>query len=305
MNKIIACLTVFLALLLSRSGFAETVPFTLLTHDDNVGRLPQPTQVPGVSGDHLLRTADDPNVTTTWNPNGCFSFNFMNRWGVSPPDYPEGYAEAIHSMEGTIELDISLSGGGTVAISSLYLHGQVNPTSSAYQYLVELGDPATDGNHGPVDGQPNSGLYQASAAQNWAFEASFDWYYDTPYAGAINMTFNDFLWDGFIIPVSELTPAGMAATALDDPLGYFGGTSDDFESWLQAQVGLRLPEEAVYLLFAQGEAHPVWTNTPGMSTSGIVGETSIAWAVPEPVTAALFAAGLCPLVLRRRGKKPR
>ena len=48
MKKIGQCLTVFLALLLSRSGFAETVSFTLLTHGDNVKLLPQPTQVPGV-----------------------------------------------------------------------------------------------------------------------------------------------------------------------------------------------------------------------------------------------------------------
>ena len=303
MNKIRACLTVFLVLVLTESGFAETVSFTLLTHGDNVGRLAQPTGVPGDSGDHLLRTGDDPNVTTTWNPNGCFSFNFMNRWGVSPPDYPEGYAEAIHSMEGTIELDMSLAGGGTVAICSLYLHGQANPTSSAYQYLVESGDEAADESY-KIDGIGNSGSYQASVAQNWAFEASFDWYYDTPWAGpgTIDMTFNNFVWDGFIIPVSELTDAGMAAAALDDPLGYFDG---NFESWLLDEVATRLPQEAVYLLFAQGQANPVWTNTPGMTTNGIVGETIIAYAVPEPVAVALFAAGLCPLALRRRGKKPR
>ena len=42
MNKIRACLTVFLVLVLSGSTFSDVVSFTLLTHDDNVEWLPQP-----------------------------------------------------------------------------------------------------------------------------------------------------------------------------------------------------------------------------------------------------------------------
>lgn len=304
MSKVCVFVTVVLAL--SAGVLAETVTFTLLTHGDNVTLLPQPTGEPGVSGDHLLRTSDDITYPS-YNPDGCFSFNFMNPVGEQLPDYPPGYAEGIHSMTtGSLVLDVDLAAGGAVGIEELAFNGYVATGKPiAHQWLVRPGDPAADGNHGPVDGQPNSGSYQASAAQNWAFAATFDWYYDTPFgeSGSIDMTFNDYQWTGFIIPVSQLTAAGMAATALDDPLGYFDG---DFESWLRDEVAPRLPEDAVYLLFAQGEAHPVWTHPMmGMTTDGVLGETIMGYAVPGPVTVSLFAAGLCPLVLRRRGKKPR
>jgi len=311
-QKTCAYVTIFLLCVLSSRAFAEAVTFTLLRHSDNTGLLPQCKGIEGFSGDHLLRTADD-LITATWNPNGCFSFNFMNSVGVSPPDYPAGYAGGIHSMEGTIGLDIDLSAGGSVTIGSLSLDGQAKYVSSgdklAYQYLVKPGDTATNGNYGPVDGIGNSGSYDASAALNWAFTANIDWYYDTPCPGpgVIDMTFNDYRWDGFIIPVSELTASGMAAAALDDPLGFFAGKSENFEDWLLDEVGLlRLPAEAKYLLFAQGEAKPVWNN-PEMagwdSKNGILGETILAYAVPEPATTLLFAAGLCGLAMRRPGSR--
>ncbi len=124
----------------------------------------------------------------------------------------------------------------------------------------------------------------ASADANWALQVIFDWYYDTPFAqmGTIDITFDNYQWSGFTIPVSELTTAGMGATILDDPLGYFGGSSADFESWLLSEVAPRLPEEATYLLFVQGEAHPAWRNpSMGVQLEGIVGETIIAYAVPQ------------------------
>jgi len=274
---------------------AAAVEFELLTHTDCTTLLPQPKAQVGVSGDHLLHTSDD--ITgSTFNPNGCFSFNFMNPVGEMLPDYPPGYAEGIHSMIGTIELNIDLPTGGSVDINALTFDGYVDPGKpTARQRLVQPGDPAADGSHGPVDGQPNSGTYTASAASNWAFAANFDWYYDTPFAGAggIDMTFDEYQWNGFIIPVDQLTVAGMANTALDDPLGYFGGMSEDFESWLLNQVAGRLPQDALYLMFAQGEAHPDWTNPMmGMTTDGIVAETVLGYAVPEPTTMVLFTVGL-------------
>jgi hypothetical protein len=260
---------------------AGAMEFELLMHTDNVQLLPQPQGDLGVSGDHLLQTADD--ITgSTFNPDGCFSFNFMNPVGISPPDYPPGYVEGIHSMSGTLVLDIDLLNGGALSIDSLTFNGYVasgKPTS--HQRLVQVGDTATSYN---TDGMPNGGTYIASADANWAFQVSFDWYYDTPFAGpgTIDMTFDNYQWSGFIIPVNELTIDGMNATTLDDPLGYFGGTSVDFESWLLSEVTPRLPEEATYLLFIQGEAHPGWTNPQiGMTTDGIVGETIIGCAVPQ------------------------
>jgi len=277
-------LTILLVLALPAYTPAASIEFELLMHMDNMHLLPQPKGLVGVSGDHLLRTADD-IIGSTFNPDGCFSFNFMNPVGISEPDYPPGYAEGIHSMTGSVTLEMNLYTGGTVELTLLAFEGYVAQGKPiAQQWLVQVGDPATDGDHGPVDGTPNSGVYAASAAANWAFGVSFDWYYDTPFAGSdgIDMTFDNYQWSGFIIPVSELTTAGMAMTTLNDPLGYFAGTSADFESWLLNEVTPRLPEDAAYLLFVQGEAHPDWTNPEmGMTTDGIVGETIIGYAVQQ------------------------
>ncbi len=301
-------LFVFVTLLLTLSGalLAETVTFTLVTHGDNIGLLPQKKGIPGQSGDHLLRTSDDTSAST-WNPKGCFSFNFMNPYGIWPPDYPDGYVEGIHSMEGTIGIDMNLWGGGSVDISSLYLHGQAKPTPSgdnAHQYLVKPGHNVVIGSYGPIDGIGNSGSYAASDQSNWTFTANVDWYYDTPCAGSgsVDMTFDDFQWDGFIIPVSELNPTGMDAVALIDPLGFFNGTSEEFESWLLNEVADRLPLAAQHLLFVQGEAKPGWNN-PAMGgwdpDHGVLGETIIAYAVPEPTTIMFLLTGLCALAAKR------
>lgn len=258
---------------------AASVEFELLKHSSNTGLLPQPKGLVGVSGDHLVQTADD--ITGgTFNPSGCFSFNFMNQAGISEPDYPPGYAEGIHSMTGTLTLGLELQAGGVVDIESIAFDGYVAPSKFSSQWL---------------NGGPFTGTYSASAASNWAFEVSINWNYDTPFAGAgaADITFEDYLWSGFIIPVSELTTAGLAATILDDPLGYFGGTSTDFEDWLLNEVAPTLPQEAAYLLFAQAEDHPDWVNPMmGMTTEGVVGETIVAYSIPEPTTMILLAAGL-------------
>ncbi len=283
---------------------AEPIAFTLLTHPDNGGMSPQPAGITGQAGDFLPCTADDVS-TATLNPDGCFSFNFMNPVGVSPPDYPDGYAESSHSMTGSFGLEVDLAAGGAFTMTGLAFDGHRSSTKSSYQYLVEPGDPAADGAHGPVDGGPNSGTYAASAAGGWALSATFDWYFDVPCEGHpnIDITFDDFVWDGFLIPVTDLTQAGMDAVTLDDPLGYFPGTSADFEAWLLAEVAPRLPADAEYLLFAQGQANPDWNNLNmgGWDpANGILTETILATAVPEPATVALVAAGLAGVCLRRR-----
>ena len=286
---------------------AATVEFNLVTHTENRTLLPQPKATPTVAGDHLLRTGDD-ITDPSYNPGGCFSFNFTNPVGESQPDYPPGYAEGIHSMTGCIVLDIDLAAGGSLSIDELAFDGFITSTKSAYQWLVRPGDPATNGDHGDANGGPNDGTYAPGAQSNWALAATFDWYYDTPFQQhpSIDMTFNDYQWNGFIIPVEELTPAGMAATVLDDPLGYYGGTSEDFESWLLAEVAPRLGADARYVMFAQGEAHPDWTHPMmGMTTEGIVGQTVIAYAVPEPGTMLFFAAGFCGLAVTRRARAAR
>jgi len=259
---------------------ADPVEFELLTHGNNIGLLPQPAGQAGLSGDHLLQTADDISAGS-FNPDGCFSFNFMNPVGISEPDYPPGYAEGIHSMKGSLTLDTNLQAGGALEITSLAFDGYVAPSKSSAQWL---------------DGASGSGTYAASAASNWALQANFNWCYDSPFAGSgtTDMTFDNYLWNGFIIPVGELTMASMDVVNLDDCLGYFPGTSGDFESWLLSEVAPQLPQNAGYLLFAQGQAHPDWTHPMmGMTTDGIVGETIIAYAVPEPATICFLTVGIC------------
>jgi hypothetical protein len=273
-------IVILLMLLPAADVLAGSVEFELIVHPNNVHLLPQPKALPGVSGDHLLQTTDD--ITgSTFNPDGCLSFNFMNPVGISEPCYPPGYAEGIHSMTDSIVLDVDLQNGGPLGIESLAFDGFVAPSKFSSQYLVQLGDPATAYS---TDGMPNGGTYIASAVANWALQASFDWYYDTPFGGSgtIDITFDNYQWDGFIIPVGKLTTAGMDATTLDDPLGYFGGTSEDFESWLLNEVAPQLPLEATYLLFAQGQANLSWCDpSMGMQPEGIVAETIIGYALPQ------------------------
>jgi len=272
--------------------YARTVEFTLLTHTDAAGKLPQPKGIVGTSGDHLLFTADDISGST-FNPQGCLSFNFMNPVGVWPPDYPAGYAEGIHSMQGSLTLDID---GATVSVEQLELSGYVAPNKTTLQRLVRPGDAAADGRHGSTDGLGNQGAWLAS--EDWSVSLQVDWYYDTPFAGhpGIDMTFDDYALSGYMIPVDQLSDAGLAEVNLDDPLGYFGGGSEAFETWLLQEIAPRLPADAKALLILQGEDHPVWTNpSMGMTTDGIVATTIIAYStqvVPEPATATLLAASL-------------
>ena len=286
MKKKSSILAIVLATLLGLQGYAlaRSVEFQLFTPAHNAGKLPQEPQT---TGDYLPQTGDDYELTGS-NPSACFSFNFMNPTAVSG-----GYATGIHSMTGSVTLDIDLQAGGTLDVSSLAFDGYISSTQSSIQRIVQPSDSAAGGSYGPTDGLGNSGTYNASAGSNWAFQANFDWYYDLHAGGmgGIDMTFDDYQWNGFIIPVSELTATGMAATILDDSLGYF---NDNLEQWLLNKVAPQLPVETAYLLFAQGQANPAWTGQQvGMTTSGLVGETVIGYAVPEPATMMLLAAGLC------------
>jgi len=306
LRTLTGCLALALVMSTAPHALAELVAFTLLTHPDFSGKLPQQAGVENVTGDHLIGTADDwPSASL--NPDGCFSFNFMVPAGFDPGEgYPDGYAEGIHSMTGSFVLDVDLAAGGAFSMTDLAFDGCRSATKSSYQCLVKPGDEATGADYGAVaNGGPNSGAYAASAEGDWAFTATFDWYFDLPCQGKgnIDMVFNDFVWTGFIVPVGALNEAGMAAVELDDPLGYFGGTSADFEAWLLAEVAPRLPADAEYLLFAQNQAKPDWNNSNmgGWDPNeGILTETIVATAIPEPATLALAAAGLAGIALRRR-----
>lgn len=282
------------------SASAGLVEFTLLTHADNAHYIAQPTDS---TGDHLIQTGDDCHASSLYS-DGSFSFNFMDKDAAGG-----GSANGVHPLTGTLEMDVDLASGGAVTIESLQFDGKAY-AQATNQHLVKPGDPATGPNYGNcVDGSPNNGSYEASAASNWQFSATIDWYYDVPYKGlGIDMIFDDYPWTGFLIPVGELTTEGMADTILDDPLGFYSGTSEDFEDWLLEQVKHhRLPGDAEYLLFAQGEGVVTWCQTPSFeSGTGIARETIIGYTtVPEPATLLLVAVGLgVAAVARRRAGRP-
>ncbi len=306
---------VIVAVLTAGGAAAAPVSFTLLGHPDNVTVLPQQRGHTGVSGDHLVQTGDD-ITDPAYNPNGCFTFGFMNPIGEWEPDYPAGYAEGIHSMQGALELDIDLAAGGAFSVTSLSFGGVAYPGKSgpsSFEYLVIPGDPATADPKYQVDGVGNSGTFGASDALDWHLEAQLDLYRDQPFGGSggIDMTFDDWGWTGFLVPADLLTAEGLALVTLDDALGYFGGTSEDFEAWLIEQVAPRLPDDATWLLFVQAEGQPDWNN-PGMKgwdpQEGIVGETIVAYSttgyqpdlIPEPATLTLVLCGAAVAWARRR-----
>jgi hypothetical protein len=293
--RLIVCVTMGVGLLCPAAG-AAGVHFSLLTHSDNAHWLAQKADSTGVYGDYLVQTTDDFYASTLY-PDGSFSFNFMDRDGTGG-----GCATGVHPLTGTLEIDADLAAGGNLTLESLHFDGRAY-ASATDQYLVKPGDPATGTAYGNcVDGGSNSGSWAASAASNWDFSLTFDWYYDTPYEGTgIDMIFDDYAWEGFLIPVGELTAAGMAATVLEDPLGYYGG---DFEAWLLDEVAPRLPGDAKYLLFVQGEAVVTWSQTTSFETgTGILGETILAYTTaPEPATVAMLLAGAIYCIAARRAR---
>jgi len=69
----------------------------------------------------------------------------MNPVGVQDPCYPPGYVEGIHSMTGSVTLTIDCN---TVEVTSLAFSGDILSWATAYQWLVQPGDPATGYNTG-------------------------------------------------------------------------------------------------------------------------------------------------------------
>ncbi len=276
-----------------------TVDFDLLTWDDDdaTEELPSAVDVrPGLpSGcDWLIFTHDDVEENPGWNPLGAVSHNFPDVMGTNGSGYT-----MCPSLSGnpaiTMEFSCAAPGSWSIEITDQLYIGQASPIARMNQLLVTLGSPATTNGMYQVDGLPNSGTWSASASSDWSISYEIDFYLAAgvddpdplnPDPTDIDSTYDNGLQQGYLIPVTELTSNGMAAVELDDPTGFFGGTSADFESYVLTEIAPRLPEEATYLLFAQRKKiHPVYAEA-GMpiTTDSGVGNTTIAYttqAIPR------------------------
>ncbi|MCK4343600.1 MAG: hypothetical protein KAY37_17950 [Phycisphaerae bacterium] len=263
-----------------------TLEFTLLTWDDSQATPQLPSAVgwkPAQSAqpcDWLLFTPDDYLYASGWNPLGAISHNFAD-----PPGDGGSVFTMAPSLSGVAALRMELSCAGPdswdVQIIHQYYTGQPNSWMHMNQILVSEGDPATLDPIYNVDGLPNAGSWERGAANNWSISYVIDFYLATDVDGDpddIDATFDNGPQVGYLIPVTELTEAGMAAVELDDPAGFFGG---DFEQYLLDEIAPRLPAGATCLLVTQMEKiHPIWTdNDSPITTASLIGNTTIAYAI--------------------------
>lgn len=297
--------------LMAGVAFGDSIDFQLLTWNDaqSTDQLPsavglKPSAPMPAQGDWLMFTGDDEQLGAAFNPLGALSHSFADPGGVGGPGF-----NMAPSLTGMMTLDFASSGGtmwDTLATSMQYT-GQANGFAQMNQLLVT---PGSDGANDPiynVDGLPNAGSWDASTAGNWAFSQALDFYLATNIDGDgsifdIDATFNDALQSGYIIPVSELTSAGMAAVALDDPEGWFSG---DFEQYLLDEIATRLPSDATYLLITQmAKSNPVYAEAGlPITLDSLVGNTTFAFTtqiIPAPSAVALFGLSAALVGVRRR-----
>jgi len=192
-----------------------------------------------------------------------------------------GYSLAP-SLTGGLTLNLEAAGGSnwTASGTALAYTGQANAVQAMNQFLVTLGSPATTNSVFNVDGAGNSGQWTASAAYHWAIQYMLDFYLATnadgdPGPADLDATFNDKVQTALLISVSQLTTNGLAAVALDDPLGFHVG---DFEEYLLKQIAPRLPSNTTYLLIPQmGKAQPGYAEPRlPITANSLIGNTTIA-----------------------------
>lgn len=273
--------------------------FTLLTHPDFVGH--KPSAALPTTGDWLIGTSDDQGQQP--NPAGALSHNFADLGATGGAGF-----NMAPSLTGTLTMQFTPAGGsgGTdwnVVVTDLAYSGQATDVMFMNQFLVTPGSPASQDPTFNVDGLGNSGDWQGSGISNWAISYNLDFYFDTnASSNPINATFDDKAQVGFLIPVSELTPAGLSVLALNDPAGFFAG---DFDDYLLDVITPILPGDAEFLLFTQMlKVNPDYAE-PGLSitTNSLIGNTTIAYTttvIPEPASLALLATGGVLLLRRSR-----
>ncbi len=273
------------ASLITHAAGAATLDFQLLTWSDAdaTAELPsatgrKPSVAMPISGDWLVFTTDDALLAAPNNPAGALSHNFVDIMGGGGASF-----NLAPSLAGALTLKLEPTGAANwpATMTALAFTGTANAMQAMNQFLVTPGSPATTNSAFNVDGAGNSGQWTASAANNWAIQYTLDFYFATssdgdPSQADIDATFNDKPQTGFLIPVNQLTPDGLAATSLSDPLHFHTG---DFEQYLLEQIKPRLPANAMYLLVTQmGKTHPGYAE-PGLpiNTNTLIGNTTIAY----------------------------
>lgn len=270
----------------SEASESHRLEFQLLTwaDADASGSLPSATgRKPSASyptaGDWLVLTGDDEALNKNYNPLGALSHNLADLIGV-----PGASFNMAPSLSGSLTLDLSASGSNawTVAVSGLEYVGQATPVMQMNQKLVEAGSPVAANPQFLTDGLGNSGTWSDSTAGNWSIQYELDFYFATgadgdPAMEDADAAFNDKLQAGHLIPVEQLTTAGLAGLALDDPTGFHAG---DFKQYLLDEIKPRLPGDATYLLVTQmAKTHPDYSELGlPITTGGFIGNTTIAYS---------------------------
>jgi len=287
------------------------VDFNLLTWDDSAATAELPSAVGlkpsaglNATDDWLPFTDDDASPGAGFNPDGALSHNLAQLTGGTGPQFNNA-----PSLTGGLTLNFAGGSGGAWSVSpqAQAYNGAATPVMVMNQFLVGPDDPATQHPAFNVDGVVSPGVWQADAAGDWAIHYALDFYFATnadgdPSPTDVDAAFSDATQAGYLIPVDQLTEAGMAAAALTSPTGFFAG---DFERYLLDEIAPRLPGDASHLLITQmSKTNPVYAE-PGLpiTTNTLVGNTTIAYttqAIPEPATALLLIGGGAALAIRRR-----
>ena len=316
MKKILLYLPFVLAAWLAQVVLAETVAFQLLTWNDSndtsvycsaVGLKPSVND--SRSNDWLLFTDDDHEFEALYNPIGAISHNFADISGSVGSGFNN-----FPSLTGNLHMVFTSTGPETwdVTISNLFYYGKAQPAPQATmnQFLVTPGSFATTNPAYNVDGLGNCGTWCDTPASNWAISYQIDFFFDAamdsypPKGDDVDSAYNDKMQTGYLIPVDQLTTAGLVAVALDDPAGFY---TNDFEQYLLDEIVPRLPEDAVYLLFTQMlKTHPNYTDPAyAITTNSFIGNTTLAYTtqeiIPEPTTALWGCACLAIAALITHG----
>jgi hypothetical protein len=252
-------------------------------------------------------TGDDQSPAASYNPQGALSHNLVELSGSASGST----FNMAPSLAGTLSLRLDPDGPGlwNIDVAAQAYSGQAMPGISMNQFLVAAGSPAAQEPTYKVDGAGNSGTWNADASSNWAIQYSLDFYLAAnidgdPSSDDVDAAFNNTSQKGYLLPVSQLTAAGLAGLSLDNANGFYAG---DLQSYLLDQIAPRLPDDATYLLLTQmDKVHPDYAESGlPITTASLLGNLTIAYTtdvVPEPAS-ALMLAGLGAWMMGRRRRR--